>query len=270
MAEISNQAYLLTDQYKDSSNLNARIQLHQRFSTNKYDWHRWVFDQLKIASGSQILELGCGPAWLWRNNLDRIPADWHIMLSDFSAGMLQEAQRQLSTSQHPFSFAVIDAQAIPLADASLDVVIANHMLYHVPDRAKALSEIQRVLKPGGRFYAATGGEKHLQEAEELLGRVFSESLWNYNDGKKPFTLESGAEELAEWFSQVTLHLYEDGLIVTEVEPLMTYFLSTRAKSQLVDEKLQKLREIVEQEIAQHGSIYITKSTGLFEARKETH
>jgi hypothetical protein len=41
VSKVSNQEYLLTRQYKDESNLNARIQLHARFSTNKYGWHRW-------------------------------------------------------------------------------------------------------------------------------------------------------------------------------------------------------------------------------------
>jgi hypothetical protein len=45
---MSDQQYLLQSQYKDASNLNARIQLHIRFSQNRYNWQRWVFDHLKI------------------------------------------------------------------------------------------------------------------------------------------------------------------------------------------------------------------------------
>jgi ubiquinone/menaquinone biosynthesis C-methylase UbiE len=92
MSQISNQNYLLHDQYKDSSNFSARVELHRRFSTNKYGWHRWVFDHIKAAPDSNVLELGCGPGLLWRANRDRIPDDWHITLSDFSPGMLQEAR----------------------------------------------------------------------------------------------------------------------------------------------------------------------------------
>ena len=45
MPDSSYQEYLLTHQYKNAQNLNARIQLHERFSTNKYGWQRWVFDR---------------------------------------------------------------------------------------------------------------------------------------------------------------------------------------------------------------------------------
>ncbi|HET7639881.1 MAG TPA: class I SAM-dependent methyltransferase, partial [Ktedonobacteraceae bacterium] len=93
MSDLIDQHYLLTDQYNNAQKLEARIQLHQRFSTNTYDWHRWVFDHLTIPPDSRILELGCGPADLWRKNADRIPENWHITLSDFSPGMLQEARQ---------------------------------------------------------------------------------------------------------------------------------------------------------------------------------
>ncbi|HJT55387.1 MAG TPA: class I SAM-dependent methyltransferase [Ktedonobacteraceae bacterium] len=147
----SDQEYLLTSQYKDSSNLNARIQIHKLFSTNRTAFHRWVFDHFHVPHPARLLEAGCGPGYLWAQNRDRIPEDWEITLSDFSAGMLQEAQSRLSGGSGHFSFQLFDIQSIPFENEHFDTVIANHMLYHVPDRAKALSEIRRVLKPGGVF-----------------------------------------------------------------------------------------------------------------------
>lgn len=56
-------------QYKNASNLNTRIRLHQEFSTNKYGWQRWLFDQLKFTPQSCVLELGCGAGNLWLENI---------------------------------------------------------------------------------------------------------------------------------------------------------------------------------------------------------
>src|SRR5258706_10720793 len=151
MSKIADQDYLLNQQYRDASNLNARIQLHVRFSQNTYGWHRWVFDQLKASPQSRVLELGCGPGRLWSENAARIPPGWEITLSDFSPGMIAEAQRNLASAGHSFAFERVDAQSIPFADASFDMVIANHMLYHVPGRPEALAEIPRVLRSGWRF-----------------------------------------------------------------------------------------------------------------------
>jgi ubiquinone/menaquinone biosynthesis C-methylase UbiE len=270
MSNMTNQSYLLNEQYKDAANLNARIQLHTRFSTNKRGWNRWLFEQLKIAPGSQILELGCGPGKLWLSNLDRIGADWQITLSDFSEGMLREAQHNLSQSQsqHHFAFQIIDAQSIPFDDASLDVVIANHMLYHVPDRPKALAEIRRVLKADGRLYASTIGDTHLHEIDDLMSRV--DRTFAQRKKGNPFTLENGAEQLNHWFASITLYRYENTLVVTEVEPVIEYVLSGSAKAVFVGEKLERLRKLLKQELAARGAIYITHDSGLFEAFGSTN
>src|SRR5262245_4726991 len=98
MSNLVDRQYLLNEQYKDASNLNTRLQFFQRFSTNAVDQYRWIFDHFKLAPSSRILELGCGSGLLWQNNLDRVPPDWTITLSDFSSGMLQEAQYNLCHS----------------------------------------------------------------------------------------------------------------------------------------------------------------------------
>ena len=59
-AGLSDQASCVAKQYEVADNLNARISLHDKFSTNKYGWQRWVFDQLLVPSLGTILELGCG------------------------------------------------------------------------------------------------------------------------------------------------------------------------------------------------------------------
>src|SRR6266581_3620226 len=122
---FSEQHYLLTDQYNNAQKLKARIQLHIRFGTNTYPWQRWVFDQFKIPPQARVLEIGCGPGELWRRNLERIPEQWEITLSDFSAGMLQEARQNLDNSGRDFTFEVFDVQSIPYEDARFDAVIAN-------------------------------------------------------------------------------------------------------------------------------------------------
>jgi ubiquinone/menaquinone biosynthesis C-methylase UbiE len=260
---LTDQSYLLNEQYKDASHFNARIQLHARFSVNKQGWHRWLFEQFAFPAGSRVLELGCGPALLWRANLDRLADDWQITLSDFSPGMLQEAQQTLGEHSRRFQFQQIDAQAIPFADASLDVIIANHMLYHVPDRPKALSEMRRVLKPDGRLYASTLGEQSMREIGDWMRRLNPAYVWR--PLVEGFTLENGAAQIASYFASVTRLRYEDALEVTEVEPVLDYLRSGRAKDWLTGERLARLRALLEQELAAQGALHITKDSGLFVA-----
>ena len=53
---------------------------------NPYGWLKWVFDQLEVPVSGRLLEIGCGPAYLWKNNEKRLRTDWRIVLSDFSPG----------------------------------------------------------------------------------------------------------------------------------------------------------------------------------------
>src|SRR6516165_8418066 len=136
----------LQQQYRDSSNFRKRSTLVGKFSTNRYPWYRWVYDQLQLSSASVVLELGCGPGSLWKRNLDRIPASGTIVLSDFSAGMLRDSQRYLGANSSRFSCCQLDAAVLPFRASCLDAVVANMMFYHVDNRPAALCDIRRVLK----------------------------------------------------------------------------------------------------------------------------
>ena len=266
MSKFTDQQYLKTDQYKDSSNLDARVEIHKRFSTNPYGWFNWVFDALaKLSADAKILELGSGPAHLWQNCSSRIPAGWDITLSDLSAGMVDAAWRNLVVTGRSYNFKEIDAQSIPFEDETFDAVIANFMLYHVPDRPKAIAEIERVLKPGGRLIAATVGDHHIQEMMEVLRKVHISKTWE--SYANPFTLESGLEQLKPFFPNVTLSRYEDNLQVTETEPIMAYIRSSLRATELSESELAQVRVDLEKELKEKGRIFITKDSGLFEAVK---
>lgn len=251
-------------QYRDSSNLRARGALHSRFSTNPYGWFTWVFDHLILPQG-RILELGCGTGGVWVENRSRIPNRCRIVLSDLSPGMVSEAGQRLPSGSI-FHFAVVDAQAIPFASTAFDVVIANHMLYHVPDLARTLSEVQRILKPDGRLYATTNGARHLQELMGLIDAFDPELLpaWRRQRDRRTFGLDDGAAELERWFSEITMYRYDDSLIVNEAEPLVAYVFSMAAANASAARR-ESFQRFVESRLAAEGPLHMTKDTGLFVA-----
>lgn len=266
MSKFTDSQYLKNDQYRDSSNLDARVFIHQRFSTNSYGWFKWVFDRLLILPrDAAILELGCGHANLWKENAGRIPPGWNITLSDLSPGMLDAAWRNLVVSDRAFRFEEIDAQSIPYGDETFDAVIANHMLYHLPDRPKGLAEIKRVLKPDGRLFASTIGVDHLKEMNAWMSRISEDRLSALSH--LPFQLETGAEQLRGYFSGVTMERYNDDLEVTEIEPVIAYIRSGFSSEDIVESEFAKLQQELKSELAQKGKIFITKDSGLFLAVK---
>ena len=249
------------EQYRDDGNLSARIDIHRRFSTNSQGWYGWVFDRLALPPGAGVLELGCGEGGMWLVNLDRLPDDVHLTLTDLSPGMLAAARVRLQPGLPNVRFAIADSQAIPFADDAFDVVIANHMLYHVPDIPRALAEIRRVLRPDGQFHAATNGSRHMIELDRLVARI-APGAKDENAAAR-FGLENGAAQLERVFDQVERRDYVDSLAVTDADAIVRYVLSGAVHEVFTAERIAALRRAVDDEIAVTGAFRITKSTGLF-------
>lgn len=267
MSKLQDASYLQGEQYHNADRLNARITLHTRFSTNDYGWFKWVFDHFKVAPDARILELGCGPGDLWRENAHRLPSGWQVTLSDFSAGMMLQAREHLAGEVLQASLSVVDAQAIPFDDNRFDAVIANHFLYHVPDLQKALAEIRRVMIPGGRLYTTTIGETHLQEISDLVMQFDPAVEDVFKSNKRPFTLENGEAQLRAWFPEIEVARYPDSLRVTEIQPLADYILSTVRFDQVKDRREALVGFLSQQMEANGGVVRVKKESGLFTAVK---
>jgi SAM-dependent methyltransferase len=137
------------------------------------------------------------------------------------------------------------------------------MLFHITDKPGLFVEIQRVLKPGGRFYASTVGENHMVEIAQMIIK-FDSRLADWGNVTDAFTLENGAAQLSPWFNEIALHRYQDALLVTEVEPLLDYILSGWISLEADD--MIRFTAFVENEMeAGGGVIRITKDSGIFES-----
>jgi len=256
---MSERAYLREVQYRDDTNLNAHAALHKRFSVNPVGLQRWILDLLDLPAQAGVLEVGCGPGDLWVANLDRIPPGWRVVLSDFSPGMVEAARRRLGS--HRFDSEAADAEAVPDGPGAFDAVIANHMLYHVSDRRRAIAGFAEVLKPDGVLYAVTNGLAHMHEIGSLLAALSLEEAFDRHS--RAFGLETGRDQLRSSFAEVELQHYEDRLEVTDPDAVVVYVLSM-STGRLKD--LDALRRDVGALIERNGCYRVSKATGMSVAR----
>ena len=265
MSRLDDLDYLRSSQYATGANLQARIGFHDRFSTNPVPWHRWMFEQLDCAAGARIVEVGCGVGRLWADNLERLPDGWQITLTDLSPGMLGDARGVFERAQRPVTAEVADVAHLPFDAAGFDVAIANHMLYHVRERAAAIAELRRVLRPGGELYAATFGADHLREIGQLIARHQPGAL-AYPHGSGVFGLENGAEQLRARFDRVELVAYPDSAVVDDPEAIVAFVASSADAYGVGAQALEGIRAEVTERIAREGALGVTKTTGLFICR----
>lgn len=259
---------LLKEQYSDSKNFMARIELNRRFKTNPYSWLSWIFDQIKFPKDARVLEIGCGNAILWKANIERIPEDAHIILSDFSQGMLNDARKVLGDAESRFDYEVMDAQEIPYPDNSFDIVIANLMLYHIPNRKKAISEISRVLKTDGTLYATTFGVNDMKELKDIISRFDYGIFPSAEPFARLFGLENGKEQLSQSFGQVMMIKFENSLEITEARPVVDYVRSFgKVDQKFKGHKMKDFEDYFKGILEKEGKIKVTKDTGIFIATK---
>jgi SAM-dependent methyltransferase len=255
----SDPASLRTEQYANGANLSARIELHRRFSTAPVPWHEWLFDRMSIPPAARVLELGCGTGLFWRALADRVGPDWSLVLTDFSEGMAREARRITSSLPCRAEVAVVDAQAVPFSDATVDVVVAKHMLYHVPDRDRALKEFRRVLAPGGVLYATTIGTTYMQQLEGLVSIEPSFRVGVLGQ----FGDETGLELLRRRFSTVEVSSFDDELHVTDAGAVGAYIRSLGSWRSLSPDDHEAILAAVQRDIDRDGAFVVDARSVLF-------
>ena len=256
----SNNPEAVKEQYKTSNGLNTRISFHEKYSTNKFGYGNWIVSNYKISEGMKVLELGCGTGSLWMGHDDIIDKLGKLVLTDLSAGMLETARKNIGDRDNT-AYQVADIQDLPFEDTSFDMVIANSMLYHVPDLDKGIKEVRRVLKSDGVFCCATLGENNfveqLAEWFRLDGGSFSP---NHN-----FTMQNGRQKLGIAFSDIEARPYRDSLHITDVDDLVNYLASLASLKILNDVPFEKLKETI-LEHAVNGVVDLPKEYGMFIAR----
>lgn len=255
----SNDTNAVKAQYATSKGLDTRISFHDKYSTNKQGFGNWIVSNYDIREGMTVLELGCGTGSDWFGHEDLIDKCGKLVMTDFSEGMLGTAEENLGKRDN-VEYRQADIQDLPFDDGSFDLVIANMMMYHVPDQEKAIREVRRVLKKGGRFYCATFGEHNFNDT--LFGWLSDEGEpchANHN-----FTLQNGKEKLAAAFTDVQVLRYEDSLRVTDIEDLVGYLMSLASFKAIMSAPADKIRSILEQH-AVDGVIDLDKEYGMFVA-----
>lgn len=227
MFPLTDRDILRHQAYVTEENWRTRYETHERYSVPKADFGLWALNQLHWRGDEYVLDVGCGPGRYCHLLQENFPTVKYYGV-DFSPGMLKN---------HPARSSVVigDAQDLPFEEGKFDVVMANHMLFHVYDLPGALREFRRVLKPGGILMATTNSTNSMPEFQVLLRRAITLLVPPNTPNVRPpippdhlFTLESGTRALSRHFYAVMRCDLPSTFVFPEVEPVMDYLESTRS------------------------------------------
>ena len=262
LVQWSNEETTIIEQYKNAKNLNDRILLHEKYSTNKQGWFSWLFEKIDFSKINRLLELGCGNGKLWQENKVEL-RNREIFLSDISDGMIDEVRNKLGSD---FNCIVANAEKIPFKDAYFDAILANHVLFYLNDLNLGLKEISRVLKCDGIFYCSTYGKEHMKEITEIVQNFDARINLSNHSLYDIFGLENGEAILKHYFSNVERMDYQDSLEITESKPLIDYIMSCHGnQNEILGPRLFEFKEYIESILKSEGKIIVTKQAGMFKA-----
>ena len=261
MSKRANTRYLRDIAYANPSGLAARASL--------YDFQPYIdlrteaLAVLGSLDGRVVGDVGCGDG----RYVDALRgAGANVLGIDLSVGMLAGVPA-------PPALVAADAQALPLTDASLDVVMMMHMLYHVPNPATAIAEAARVLRPDGKLLVATNGRRHLAEMNELwlplLDRVgLRAPLADAGLVNPRVTADDARRFVAKHFEDPYVHWLRSSVIVTDAAPVIRHAASTtaaQAAGKHRDELIGELSGAITSRIHRDGRFTITTEVAFLTA-----
>src|SRR5579863_8614244 len=113
-------------------------------------WKQKMIGHLGLAPGDAVLDIGCGEGYDTRAIFPLVQPGGSVAGADLSDFLLGVGRKRAAESSMAIEYHKADVMALPFTDATFDAVRAERLLMHVPDPVKAVSEMKRVLKPGGR------------------------------------------------------------------------------------------------------------------------
>jgi SAM-dependent methyltransferase len=262
------QVYLRDVQYRDATRLANRANLHARYSTADTPWPDWVSGWYGLDTSMDVLEAGCGAGWIWAETATPIPSGIALTLTDLSPGMVDDAvQRGRATGR----FERVDGHAADLQDLGVDSdryhrVVANHMLYHLPDPSRGVAELARAVRSDGTVIAATNGRGHMRQLWAMRARVFGER--ETDTTIDVFGADTGFAILREHFADISWHRYDDELRCTEPDDLLAYVCSTPPGEDATPDQLARFRSEIDRAFETGGgTMLISKDVGCFVCRE---
>lgn len=262
--------------YQETTNdLLARIDIHKKYGSRDID--QWMIHTLNPQKGSKILDVGCGAGKQCFLFYKALQGEADITGGDVNSELLARARQENDKIGNRIRFIDLDFnQPFPLEDDQYDLLTSCFAIYYSEDISFTISEMHRVIKPGGRLFT-TGP---MPENKRLFYDIIHEAT------QKPIPPMPGSSRYSsliynaihECFSKVELHIFENPLVFEAAEPFLAYTRASLSEDRRLwkslfeeaggfDRVMQQIEAVAKRRVAQEGKLVMTKVVGGFIATK---
>jgi ubiquinone/menaquinone biosynthesis C-methylase UbiE len=262
--------------YQETTNdLLARIDIHKKYGSRDID--QWMLHLLNPTKGSVILDIGCGAGKQCFLFYKALEGEADIIGGDVNPELLEKARQE--NAKFGNRIKIIDLnfnQHFPLNDNWYDLVTSCFAIYYSENIPETISEMYRVIKPGGRLFT-TGP---MPENKRLFYDIIHEATHQPippmpGSSRYSSQIYSAIQQL---FSKVELHIFENPLVFEEVDPFLAYTRASLSEDRRLwktlienaggfEHVMQEIEKVASRRLSQDGKLVMTKVVGGFIATK---
>lgn len=273
MSNFATDPTYLADQYGTSAKLRIRQEAHERYSERPNDFFAWALAFLELQSGLLVADIGCGPG---AYHAQVVATGCTVIGIDASFGMVADVRRQAADLRLSVWPVQASAERLPLADNSVDRLMANHMLYHVPEQEAALAEMRRVLKPRGRVMLATNAA----DANDVFHHAHAaaaQALGYVPTPRMTSRFHLGHLEVVQrFFPGAEVHVRDDAFRFPTLDAALRYYASGNidaienppADGSHAARLLPLVADTLRAQVGDDGRLRVPKDAGCFVAIKQ--
>lgn len=249
-----------------------------KYTAEDKDWYERLFEYLDINEGSNVLDLGCGFAKLWRNNWDRIPEGVKIDAVDvkgswadnFAEFIFENADRLATGTNVNMLWGNVEENEVWDNAGSYKYIIGHYLLDFIEDKEKLFENIVKHLDENGMFSCnfAEVKKEHFYWVE-MLGKAGADTKFIKDIiAKKQAKSEEFKELLGKYFGQIQSVKFSNSMRFDNVDEAFEKLCKCYPNSQkLIEESTTKIMDMLAKELEEKGVIVVENDSEFFACRK---
>jgi ubiquinone/menaquinone biosynthesis C-methylase UbiE len=262
--------------YQETTNdLLTRIDIHKKYGGRDID--EWMLHLVNPQKGSKILDIGCGAGKQCFLFYKALQGEADITGGDFNQQLLEQARQENAKIGNRIRFVDLDFnQRFPMEDNQFDLVTSCFAIYYSEDIPFTISEMHRVIKPGGKLFTTGPMPENKRLFYDIILEATHKTIPPMPGSSRYSSLIYKAVQ--SLFSSVEIHIFENPLTFEAVDPFLAYTRASLSEDRRLwkdlfedaggfEQVMQEIKIVAEKRLAQDGKLVMTKVVGGFIATK---